>query len=72
MASSMPKTRFSFLLWLIRVIGVIVPLRLRADQRQKWETEFGLAPSCVAKSSRCARNASGVVRILRRTKWTGG
>jgi hypothetical protein len=31
MASSTPKTRFRFLHWLIRVIGVIVPRRLRAD-----------------------------------------
>ncbi|HZF40215.1 MAG TPA: ABC transporter permease, partial [Blastocatellia bacterium] len=27
-------------LWLIRVIGVIVPLRLRADWRQEWEAEL--------------------------------
>ncbi len=27
-------------LWLIRVIGVIVPQRLRADWRQEWETEL--------------------------------
>ncbi len=28
-------------LWLIRLIGVIVPQRLRADWRQEWEAEFG-------------------------------
>src|SRR5258706_7853988 len=27
-------------LWLIRVIGVIVPVRLRADWRQEWEAEL--------------------------------
>src|SRR5262252_10892653 len=27
-------------LWLIRVIGVIVPRRLRADWRQEWEAEL--------------------------------
>src|SRR5215831_20783858 len=27
-------------LWLIRVIGVIVPQRLRADWRQEWEAEL--------------------------------
>jgi predicted permease len=32
--------RFCFWLWLIRVIGVIVPRRLRADWRQEWEAEL--------------------------------
>src|SRR5262249_7163123 len=32
--------RFRFWLWLIRVIGVIVPRRLRADWRQEWEAEL--------------------------------
>ncbi|HKQ75167.1 MAG TPA: ABC transporter permease [Blastocatellia bacterium] len=40
MASSTPTTRFRFWLWLIRVIGVIVPRRLRADWRQEWEAEL--------------------------------
>src|SRR5262245_30109186 len=30
-------TRFRFWLWLIKLIGVIVPRRLRADWRQEWE-----------------------------------
>ncbi|MEK6322866.1 MAG: ABC transporter permease [Acidobacteriota bacterium] len=33
-------TRFRFWLWLIRIIGVIVPRRLRADWRQEWEAEL--------------------------------
>jgi putative ABC transport system permease protein len=33
-------TRFGFWLWLIRLIGVIVPRRLRADWRQEWEAEL--------------------------------
>jgi putative ABC transport system permease protein len=33
-------TRFRFWHWLIRVIGVIVPRRLRADWRQEWEAEL--------------------------------
>jgi putative ABC transport system permease protein len=33
-------TRFRFWLWLIRVIGVLVPRRLRADWRQEWEAEL--------------------------------
>src|SRR5262245_31378291 len=34
------RTRFHFWLWLIRVIGIIVPRRLRADWRQEWEAEL--------------------------------
>ena len=40
MADSTPITRFRFWLWLIRLIGVIVPQRLRADWRQEWEAEL--------------------------------
>src|SRR5215468_5627071 len=40
MADSAPTTRFRFWLTLIRVIGVIVPRRLRADWRQEWEAEL--------------------------------
>src|SRR5215207_8250056 len=40
MAKAKPMTRFRFWLWLIRVIGVIVPRRLRADWRQEWEAEL--------------------------------
>src|SRR5262245_53040329 len=36
----MRTNRFRFWLWLIRVIGVIVPRRLRADWRQEWEAEL--------------------------------
>src|SRR5499425_770317 len=40
MANSKPTTRFRFWLWLIRAIGVIVPLRLRANWRREWEAEL--------------------------------
>src|SRR5262245_3144282 len=40
MADSPQRTRFRFWLWLIRLIGVIVPRRLRADWRQEWEAEL--------------------------------
>src|SRR6185295_17342011 len=40
MANLMPRTRFRFWLWLIVLIGVIVPRRLRADWRQEWEAEL--------------------------------
>jgi predicted permease len=33
-------TRSRFWLWLIRLIGVIVPRRLRAEWRQEWEAEL--------------------------------
>jgi putative ABC transport system permease protein len=33
-------TRFRFWLWLIRIIGVIVPRRLRVDWKQEWEAEL--------------------------------
>src|SRR6266545_1631647 len=40
MADATQTTRFRFWLWLIAVIGVIVPRRLRADWRQEWEAEL--------------------------------
>jgi hypothetical protein len=40
MANSTPTTRFRFWPWLIALIGVIVPRRLRADWRQEWEAEL--------------------------------
>src|SRR5215510_5342834 len=40
MTDSTQTTRFRFWLWLIRLFGVIVPRRLRADWRQEWEAEL--------------------------------
>jgi len=40
MRNSSRKHRFRFSLWLIRIIGVIVPRRLRADWRQEWVAEL--------------------------------
>src|SRR5260370_33791628 len=40
MTSSTQTTRFRFWLWLIALVGVIVPRRLRADWRQEWEAEL--------------------------------
>ncbi len=40
MADANRITCFRFWLWLIRLIGVIVPDRLRADWRQEWEAEL--------------------------------
>src|SRR5262245_36291150 len=40
MIDSKRTTRFRFWLWLIALVGVIVPRRLRADWRQEWEAEL--------------------------------
>jgi len=40
MTDATQTTRFRFWLWLIAVIGVIVPRRLRTDWRQEWEAEL--------------------------------
>src|SRR5215470_303255 len=40
MADSTHAIRFRFWIWLIALIGVIVPRRLRADWRQEWEAEL--------------------------------
>ena len=40
MVKATRTTHVRFWLWLIRVIGVIVPRRLRADWRQEWEAEL--------------------------------
>lgn len=36
----MPRAKLPFWCWLIRLIGVLVPRRLRADWRQEWEAEL--------------------------------
>src|SRR5262247_2997341 len=43
---------FRFWLWLIRVIGVIVPRRLRADWQQEWEAELGYRERLLAEWDR--------------------
>src|SRR5258707_14840399 len=40
MSESRITLRFRFWLWLIHLIGVIVPRRLRADWKQEWEAEL--------------------------------
>src|SRR5262245_10486375 len=40
MTDATNKSRFRFWLWLIALVGVIVPPRLRADWRQEWEAEL--------------------------------
>src|SRR5215475_14358063 len=40
MADATRTDRFRFWLWLIRMIGVVVPRRLRANWRREWEAEL--------------------------------
>src|SRR6478672_936657 len=40
MTGATQRTRFRIWQWLITLIGVIVPRRLRADWRQEWEAEL--------------------------------
>jgi predicted permease len=49
MGSSKKKTHFRFWSWIIAFIGIIVPLRLRADWRQEWEAEMNHRESNLAK-----------------------
>ncbi len=52
MADSMQTTRFRFLRWLIRLIGVIVPRRFRARFRREWEAELEYREALLAKWDR--------------------
>jgi predicted permease len=49
MARTTRTIRFRFWLWLIRVVGVIVPRRLRADWRQEWEAELRYRETLLAE-----------------------
>src|SRR5262245_53927311 len=50
-------TRFRFCLWLIRIIGVIAPRRLRADWRQEWEAELRYRETLMAEWDKLDRRA---------------
>src|SRR5262245_43756812 len=58
-------TRFRFWLWLISVIGVIVPRRLRADWRQEWEAELRYRERLLAEWDRL--NWGNKFELLRRS-----
>jgi predicted permease len=45
-------TRFRFWLWLIRLIGVLVPRRVRADWRQEWLAELRWREAMLAEWER--------------------
>src|SRR5262245_47040486 len=65
MANLTPTTRFRFWLWLICVIGVIVPRRLRADWRQEWEAELRYRERLLAEWDRLDRRNK--LELLRRS-----
>src|SRR5215475_9704157 len=44
-------------LWLIRVIGVIVPRRLRVDWRQEWESELRYRETLVSQWGKLDRRS---------------
>src|SRR5499426_4521476 len=48
---------FRFWLWLIRVIGVVVPRRLRADWRQEWEAELRYREALLTQWDRLDRRS---------------
>src|SRR5215510_7719561 len=56
---------FRFWLWLIRAIGVIVPLRLRADWRREWEAELRHREESLAEWDRLDRRNK--LDLLRRS-----
>src|SRR5215471_9455839 len=65
MGATTQTTRIRFWLWLICVIGVIVPRRLRADWRQEWEAELRYRERLLAEWDRLDwRNK---VELLRRS-----
>lgn len=49
MGNATNTTRVRFWLWLIRLIGMIVPQRLRADWRQEWEAELRYRETMLAE-----------------------
>jgi len=65
MAEPTQKNRIRFWLWLIYVVGVIVPRRLRVDWRQEWEAELRYRERLLAEWDRLDwRNK---IELLRRS-----
>src|SRR5574341_2111038 len=60
-----PKRYLRAHLWLIRLIGVIVPRRLRADWRQEWEAELRYRETLLAEWDNLNRRTK--LDLLRRS-----
>ncbi|HEY9435656.1 MAG TPA: hypothetical protein VI260_29710 [Blastocatellia bacterium] len=68
MADATRTTRFQFWLWLVRMIGVIVPRRLRADWRREWEAELRHREELLAEWGRLDwRNKIDLLRAVIRS-----
>jgi predicted permease len=65
MTETSPSTRFRFWLWLIRLVGVIVPRRLRTDWKQEWEAELRYRESMLVDWDRL--NWKAKIDLLRRS-----
>src|SRR5882762_2276701 len=65
MANASRTNRFRFWLWLITLIGVIVPRRLRADWRQEWEAELRYRERMLVEWDRLDRRNK--LELLRRS-----
>jgi hypothetical protein len=55
MADLTRTTRFRFWIWLIALVGVIVPRRLRAGWRQEWEAELRYRETLLTQWDRLER-----------------
>jgi hypothetical protein len=65
MTDAAQTTRFRFWLWLIRIIGVIVPRRPRANWRREWEAELRHREEMLAEWDRL--DSSNKLDLLRRS-----
>jgi hypothetical protein len=59
MAGLRRTTRFRFLRWLIRFIGVIVPRRFRARFRLEWEAELEYRGELLSRWDRLDNDSHG-------------
>jgi putative ABC transport system permease protein len=70
MSNSTKTNIFRFWLWLIRLIGVMVPRRLRADWRQEWEAELEYREELLDQWDRLSwRNKLDLVRRSTSAFW---
>jgi putative ABC transport system permease protein len=70
MCKTTSSNDFRFWLWLIRLIGVIVPRRLRTDWRQEWEAELNYREAMLAEWDRLGwRNKLDLLRRSTSAFW---